>query len=48
MDGEEAAICCWLRADNQELGGIPLILMVDCGKLSYIMDFLQGTHTLKR
>ena len=48
MDGAEAAMCHWLHADNPELGGIPLILMVDCGKLSYIMDFLQGTPKLKR
>ncbi len=39
MQGDEAAIHHWLRAENKNLAGVPLLLIVDEDKLSQVLDF---------
>ena len=40
--GEGPAMCHWLRADHPDLGGVPLLLMVDDGRLMYVVDYLES------
>ena len=40
FNGNEAAMYHWLRADNKQLAGSPLLLIVDEGKLSLVLDFI--------
>ena len=39
FQGDEAAIHHWLRAENKNLAGVPLLLIVDEDKLSQVLDF---------
>lgn len=39
-NGNEAAMYHWLRADNKQLAGSPLLLIVDQGKLPVVVEFL--------
>jgi len=39
MQGEEATIHHWLRAENEGLGGVPLLLIVDEDRLTQVLDF---------
>jgi len=41
FQGDEAAICHWLRVGNQDLNGIPLYLMVDEGQLMKVIEYLE-------
>lgn len=40
MGGKEPEICHWLRSDNTDLKGVPLLLMVDDGQLARILRYL--------
>lgn len=40
MDGKESEICHWLRSDNVDLKGVPLLLMVDDGQLPQVLHYL--------
>ncbi|HEX19600.1 MAG TPA: hypothetical protein ENG78_02105 [Acidiferrobacteraceae bacterium] len=40
MDGKEPEICHWLRSDNADLKGVPLLLMVDDGQLPRVRQYL--------
>lgn len=41
MRGDEAAMCHWLRAENVALSGVPLLLLVDDGRLADVLDYLE-------
>lgn len=41
MQGNDVLIYHWLRANNPELNGIPLLLMVDDDKLGAVTDFVR-------
>jgi hypothetical protein len=41
FNGNEAAICHWLRAENPVLNGIPLYLMVDSGRLVDVVKTVE-------
>ena len=38
MQGEEAAIHHWLRTENDALGGVPLLLIVDEDRLAPVLE----------
>lgn len=40
MGGKESEICHWLRSDNADLKGVPLLLMVDDGQLPQVLQYL--------
>ena len=40
MQADEAAMCHWLRADNRQLQGVPLLLLVDEGRLAEVLEYL--------
>ncbi len=40
-DGNEVAMCNWLRKDNPELGGAPLLQMVDELRVSDVISYLK-------
>lgn len=40
MGGKESEICHWLRSDNADLKGVPLLLMVDDGQLPRVLQYL--------
>lgn len=42
MQGDEAAMCHWLRASNRQLEGVPLLLLVDEDRLSEVLDHLRS------
>lgn len=39
MQGEKATIHHWLRAENEGLDGVPLLLIVDDDRLREVLDF---------
>jgi len=41
FDGEGVAMRNWLRRENAELGGVPLLLMVDDLKIEEVVQFFQ-------
>ena len=41
FNGDEALMVHWLKTDNSELKGNPLLLMVDDSRLSYILKHLS-------
>jgi hypothetical protein len=41
FNGNEAAICHWLRADNKDLKSVPLYLMVDHGQLETVIEHVM-------
>ncbi|WP_455205509.1 hypothetical protein [Kaarinaea lacus] len=47
LDGDEVAIYHWLRAENDLLGGVPLMLIVDHDQLVQVTDFLINYHAKK-
>jgi len=49
-NGNEAAMVHWLKANNSEFNNSPLLLMVDEGKLSFLLDYLvnQACSMVKR
>jgi hypothetical protein len=40
--GDSVAIYHWLRAGNLQLGGVPLLLMVDEGRLDDVVDWFDS------
>lgn len=42
MEGDEAAMCHWLRASNRQLEGVPLLLLVDEDRLGEVLDHLRS------
>ncbi len=40
MEADEAAMFHWLRAENRQLQGVPLLLLVDEGRLAEVLDHL--------
>jgi hypothetical protein len=40
-EGDEAAMCHWLRSMNKTLAGEPLLLIVDDDKLQKVLSFLE-------
>ena len=42
LQGDEAAMCHWLRASNRQLEGVPLLLLVDEDRLSEVLDHLRS------
>ena len=42
MAGDEASMCHWLRADNTDLGGVPLLLMVDDDQLEQVLSYVES------
>jgi hypothetical protein len=38
---DEVAICQWFRAQNQDLNGIPLYLIVDDGRLADVVEYIE-------
>lgn len=45
MQGNEAATHHWLRVDNKDLGGVPLLLIVDENKLPEVLDFCEQSFS---
>jgi hypothetical protein len=41
MNGDEVAMCHWLRAHNKDLLGVPLLLLVDDDRLSEVLRHLE-------
>jgi hypothetical protein len=41
MAGDGVAMHHWLRADNPRLNGVPLLLMVDDGRLAELLDHVE-------
>lgn len=42
MDGDEVRMVHWLRAENPALGGEPLVVMEDQGRLEDVLALLEG------
>ncbi|MCK5092500.1 MAG: hypothetical protein KAR30_08215 [Gammaproteobacteria bacterium] len=40
--GDGVAMCHWLRSENKDLKGVPMLLMVDDDKLSQVLGFLES------
>ena len=41
LHGSEAAMHHWLRAENKEAGGVPLLLIIDEDQLLQVLDFCE-------
>lgn len=41
--GDGVAMCHWLRSENKDLKGVPMLLMVDDDKLSQVLGFLESS-----
>jgi len=41
--GNEIAIYNWMRVENQQLNGTPLLLIVDNNCLEYVLSFIENT-----
>ena len=41
FDGDSVAMCNWLRRENKELGGVPLLLMVDELRINDVSNYLK-------
>lgn len=46
QSGDAVAMHHWLRAENPQLGGVPLLLMVDELRLDDVLGFLQKSRRL--
>lgn len=42
LGGDEIAMYHWLRAENRQLQGVPLLLLVDDDRLAAVLDYLGG------
>lgn len=42
LGGDGVAMCNWLRRDNEQIGGVPLLLIVDEGRLRRTLDYVQN------
>ena len=42
LGGDGVAMCNWLRRDNKPLGGVPLLLIVDDGRLRWALDYVEN------
>jgi len=40
--GNEVAIYNWMRVENKQLKGIPLLLIVDDNRLEYVLSFIKS------
>ena len=40
--GDGVAMCHWLRSENKDLKGVPMLLMVDNDKLPQVLAFLEA------
>jgi hypothetical protein len=40
--GDETAIYHWLRVDNKQLKGSPLLLIVDDARLEHVINFIEN------
>ena len=40
--GDGVAMCHWLRSENKDLKGVPMLLIVDDDKLSQVLGFLES------
>jgi len=40
--GDGVAMCHWLRSENKDLKGVPMLLIVDDDKLSKVLGFLES------
>ncbi|MDH5571922.1 MAG: hypothetical protein OEY89_09165 [Gammaproteobacteria bacterium] len=45
MAGNGVAMCHWLRASNRHLKEVPLLLIVDEGRLEFVLEYIQ-THEI--
>lgn len=48
MQGNGVAMCHWLRADNEELNGVPLLLIVDDNALARVIDHIEQSGAKPR
>lgn len=46
LQGEEVAMYHWLRAENADLAGVPLLLIIDDYRLEDIIHFLESGREL--
>ncbi len=44
MLGDGVSMVHWLRADNADLQGVPLLLIVDDGRLSEVLEYLETSN----
>ncbi len=44
MQGDGPRMIHWLRADNEELGSSPFLLMVDHGRLEQVVARIESCH----
>lgn len=42
FEGNGVAMCNWLRRENPELAGVPLLLMVDEGRIEDVIKYLES------
>lgn len=47
QDGDGTAMYRWLRIPCRQLGGVPLLLMVDGGRMSQVLAYLAGTSAIE-
>lgn len=40
--GDGVAMCHWLRSENKDLEGVPMLLMVDNDKITQVLGFLES------
>ncbi len=45
--GDGVAMCHWLRAENKDLKGVPMLLIVDDDKLSKVLGFLESSLDIR-